>query len=76
MFQASFSNGVFHIPAVQKSDESVYECIATNPAGSDTQRTVLYVTGKYLAQVIVSVGTYWYCFHSRGYITRSEMESS
>jgi hypothetical protein len=49
MFQASFSNGVFRIPAVQKSDESVYECIATNAAGSDTQRTVLYVTGKYLA---------------------------
>ncbi|PNF14537.1 hypothetical protein B7P43_G15031, partial [Cryptotermes secundus] len=42
--EASFSNGVFRIPAVHKSDEAVYECIATNPAGSDTQRTVLYVT--------------------------------
>jgi hypothetical protein len=67
MFQASFSNGVFRIPAVQKSDESVYECIATSAAGSDTQRTVLYVTGKYLAQAVVSLGTY--CFHSRGYVT-------
>ncbi|XP_021927336.1 basement membrane-specific heparan sulfate proteoglycan core protein isoform X6 [Zootermopsis nevadensis] len=42
--EASFSNGIFRIPAARKSDESDYECIATNPSGSDTQRTILYVT--------------------------------
>lgn len=47
-FQASFSNGIFRIPAARKSDESDYECIATNPSGSDTQRTILYVTGKFV----------------------------
>nr|CAD7589934.1 unnamed protein product [Timema genevievae] len=41
--QASFLNGVFRIPAARKSDESEYECHASNPSGTNTQRTVLYV---------------------------------
>ncbi|KAJ9584666.1 hypothetical protein L9F63_020991, partial [Diploptera punctata] len=42
--QSSFSNGIFRIPAARKSDESDYECVATNPSGTGVQRTVLYVT--------------------------------
>ncbi|XP_069692113.1 basement membrane-specific heparan sulfate proteoglycan core protein isoform X26 [Periplaneta americana] len=41
--ESSFSNGVFRIPSARKSDESDYECVATNPSGTDTQRIILYV---------------------------------
>ncbi|XP_063241894.1 basement membrane-specific heparan sulfate proteoglycan core protein isoform X7 [Bacillus rossius redtenbacheri] len=44
--QATFSNGVFRISAVRKSDEGEYECHAVNPSGSTVQRTVLYVRAQ------------------------------
>lgn len=41
----TFSNGVFRIPYARKSDEAEYSCTATNTAGSDTQKTIIYVRG-------------------------------
>ncbi|XP_052124491.1 basement membrane-specific heparan sulfate proteoglycan core protein isoform X6 [Frankliniella occidentalis] len=41
--QASFRDGVFRIPAAQRSDEAEYHCIATNPLGTISERTILYV---------------------------------
>lgn len=43
---STFLNGVFHIPSVTKNDEAEYFCTATNSAGSDSIRTILYVKGQ------------------------------
>lgn len=42
---ATFSSetGIFYIPNARKEDEAEYECYATNSAGSDTRKTVLFV---------------------------------
>lgn len=44
----SFRNGVFSIPAVRKSDEAEYRCIAKNRAGMAEVRTIIYVRGGLL----------------------------
>lgn len=44
-YQASFRDGVFRIPAAQRSDEAEYNCTATNPHGTNAARTILYVRG-------------------------------
>ncbi|XP_034241184.1 basement membrane-specific heparan sulfate proteoglycan core protein-like isoform X2 [Thrips palmi] len=41
--QASFRDGVFRIPAAQRSDEAEYNCTASNPHGTNVARTILYV---------------------------------
>ena len=43
---STFIGGVFRIPAVRKSDESEYFCHASNSAGTDSLRTILFVRGK------------------------------
>jgi dystroglycan 1 len=43
----TFTNGVFRLPAAQKSDEAQYYCKATNAAGSADIMTILYVRGGY-----------------------------
>ena len=43
---ATFLNGVFRIPSTRKSDESEYVCHASNSAGTDSLRTVLFVKGE------------------------------
>ena len=42
---AQFANGFFTIPAVRKSDEREYKCVATNSAGETSVRTIIYVRG-------------------------------
>ncbi|KAJ1522549.1 hypothetical protein ONE63_001735 [Megalurothrips usitatus] len=41
--RASFVDGVFRIPAAQRSDQAEYYCIASNPVGNSSVRTILYV---------------------------------
>ena len=43
---STFIGGVFRIPAVRKSDESEYFCHASNSAGTDSLRTILFVRGE------------------------------
>ncbi|CAG2167829.1 unnamed protein product, partial [Oppiella nova] len=43
---ATFINGLFRIDSVRKSDESEYFCHASNSAGSDSLRTILFVRGE------------------------------
>ncbi|KAK3104524.1 hypothetical protein FSP39_004009 [Pinctada imbricata] len=42
--QATISNGVLRIPFALRSDEAQYFCKATNVAGTNEVRTILYVT--------------------------------
>ena len=43
---ATVQDGVMRIPNVRKSDEAEYYCTATNPAGTTSVRTIIYVTPK------------------------------
>jgi len=44
-------NGVFRIPSARKSDESEYFCHASNSAGTDSLRTILFVKGEEVADI-------------------------
>ncbi len=48
---STFLNGVFRIPSARKSDESEYFCHASNSAGTDSLRTILFVKGEDVADV-------------------------
>ncbi|XP_041377591.1 basement membrane-specific heparan sulfate proteoglycan core protein-like isoform X3 [Gigantopelta aegis] len=50
---ATVENGVFRIASVSKADEAEYYCKATNPSGTSTVRTILYVQGEEPDIVIV-----------------------
>ncbi|CAH1774180.1 unnamed protein product, partial [Owenia fusiformis] len=44
--EAEFTNGRFFIARARKSDEAEYHCTATNVAGSQSVRTIVYVAGE------------------------------
>ncbi|XP_076452135.1 basement membrane-specific heparan sulfate proteoglycan core protein-like isoform X4 [Babylonia areolata] len=43
---ASVQDGVFRIASIRRSDQAEYYCTVTNPAGSATVRTIIYVTPR------------------------------
>ncbi|CAG7838540.1 unnamed protein product [Allacma fusca] len=50
---ARVENGILRIPSVRKSDEAEYFCSASNLAGTENLRTVLYVEGEDTVSPIV-----------------------